>query len=53
MVEGKTNADATKIWITRSGKTVVANNNSEIPKHILRRLTRVIESNVTYIVESG
>jgi hypothetical protein len=33
VAEGKPSAFATKFWITRSGKTLLANNNS----HILKR----------------
>ena len=34
---------ATKIWITKSQKCIVANNNSRIPSHALNLLLRVIE----------
>ena len=51
VTEGKATAFATKIWITRSGKALAANNDSEIPKHILKRLIKVIEGNSDYIVD--
>ena len=51
ITEGQANAYATKLWVTRAGKIIIANNNSKIPDHILRRLIRVIEGNSDYIVE--
>jgi len=49
ITEGRASANATKIWITSTGKTILCNNNSSIPEHILRRLMRVIEANVDEI----
>lgn len=43
--EGTPTANATKIWITKSGKTLLANNNSDIAAVTLRKLLRVIEAN--------
>jgi hypothetical protein len=43
--EGKPAKYATKIWITKSGKTLVANNNSKIQPNELRKLIRIIEAN--------
>ena len=37
-------ANATKIWITRSGKCLLQNNNSQIPDRELRIMMRVIEA---------
>ena len=51
VTEGKANAYATKIWVTSTGKLIVANNNSKIPERILKRLIRVLEGNTAYIVE--
>ena len=36
--------DATKIWITRSGKCLLQNNHSQIPDRELRIMMRVIEA---------
>ena len=36
--------DATKIWITRNGGCLVANNNSKIPLSALRGIVRIIET---------
>jgi hypothetical protein len=45
ITEGTASANATKIWITSSGKALICNNNSRIPERILNRLLRVIEAN--------
>ena len=36
--------NATKIWITKSGKCVLANNNSDIPSKDLKNLMEIIEA---------
>lgn len=51
IAEGRASANATKIWITSSGKTLLCNNNSNIPKQILRKLMRVVEANSDEIME--
>lgn len=51
VAEGRASANATKLWITRSGKVILCNNNSKIPDLTLRRIMRVIEGNTDYIVE--
>lgn len=40
LAEGTPTANATKIWITKSGKTLLANNNSKIQEVTLRKLIR-------------
>lgn len=42
--EGSPQPNATKIWITRTGKCLLANNNSNIPTKTLRNIMRIIES---------
>lgn len=42
---------ATKVWITKSGKCLVANNNSKIPNKTLRTITRILEARSAEIVE--
>lgn len=42
-------ANSTKIWITQTGKTLICNNNSNIPLHDLRKLLRVVEANIDEI----
>lgn len=45
IAEGKAIANATKIWITSSGKALLCNNNSRIPQRILNNMVRYIEAN--------
>ena len=47
--EGVPSANATKIWITKSGKALLANNNSKISETTLRKLIRMIEANTSEI----
>ena len=42
--DGVPTANATKIWITQSGKCFLCHNNSKIHKRILRDLMDVIEA---------
>ncbi|MBQ6360422.1 MAG: DUF4160 domain-containing protein [Lachnospiraceae bacterium] len=42
--QGKPTANATKIWITRGGRCLLANNNSRIPERTLRNIMRIIEA---------
>lgn len=42
--QGEPVANATKIWITRKGKTLLANNNSKIPEKTLNNIMRIIEA---------
>ena len=51
VAEGNPRKDGTKIWITQSGKTIVAHNKSDISPRELRKLQRIIESNVDIIVQ--
>ena len=50
--EGRASANATKLWISSTGKAVVCNNNSNIPERILRNLIRIIEANSDEIIEA-
>lgn len=45
IAEGVPGQFATKVWITKSGKALVANNNSHISDHQLNKLLRIIEAN--------
>ncbi|MBR3560206.1 MAG: DUF4160 domain-containing protein [Oscillospiraceae bacterium] len=49
VVEGVPRANATKVWITQSGKALLATRQSEIPAATLRKLLRIIEANVDEI----
>ena len=42
--EGSPVSNATKIWITSAGKTLLANNDSNIPATTLRNIMRIIET---------
>ena len=52
IAEGKPSANATKLWITSTGKVIVCNNNSKIPERILRNLIKVIEANSKEIIDA-
>lgn len=49
--EGRAVANATKLWITSTGKVIICNNNSKIPDKILRKLIRIIEANSADIID--
>lgn len=51
VAEGKPRKDGTKIWITKSGKTLIANNKSDIPLKDLRNIQRIIESNIDFVIQ--
>ena len=44
IAEVRPSPNATKLWITRAGKCILANNNSHIPDRALRILTAIIEA---------
>ena len=44
VAEGSPQPNATMIWLTRTGKCLLANNNSDIPAKTLRNIMRIIES---------
>ena len=48
--EGKATANATKIWITSTGKALLCHNVSRIPEKELRNFMRVIEANNNLII---
>ena len=47
VAKGTPHQNATKIWITSAGKCLVANNRSDIPVQVLKRIVRVIEARST------
>ena len=51
IAEGKAIPNATKVWITSTGRALLCNNNSGIPERILRRLMMIIETNSTNLIE--
>ena len=46
---GKPSPNATKLWLTKSGGCLVANNDSKIPEHKLNKLIEVIDDQFFYI----
>ena len=50
VAEGSPTENATKIWITASGKTYLYNNNSHIPSVTLRNIMRIIEARSSEII---
>jgi hypothetical protein len=50
IAEGRATANATKIWITRSGKALLGNNNSRISEKQLHNFMRFIEANSGAII---
>lgn len=49
--KGNLNSNATKIWITKSGRCLICNNNSKIPKHNLNFIIKTIEARHEEIIE--
>lgn len=49
--EGKPVENATKIWITRAGGCLLANNNSRISERMLRNLMDVIEARSHEVID--
>lgn len=50
IAEGRAVSNATKLWITSTGRVLLCNNNSKIPERVLRKMIRVIEANSEFIV---
>ena len=49
--EGRVVPNATKLWITSSGKALICNNNSKIPSKMLKNIVRHIEANSDLILD--
>lgn len=49
--KGKPTPSATKFWITKSGKCLLANNNSEYDSRTLHYLSKAIEANKDIVIE--
>ena len=49
--EGRVVQNATKLWITSSGKALICNNNSKIPSKMLKNIVRHIEANSDLILD--
>ncbi len=48
---GGPNPNATKVWITKSGKCLLCHNRSKIPSVALKNIMRIIEARSGEIVE--
>jgi hypothetical protein len=48
---GKPSKNSTKIWITKTKKCLVANNNSNIPEKTLKLILRMLENNIELITQ--
>lgn len=44
IIEGVPSGNATKVWITQTGKSLLCNNNSKIPERLLRDIMDIIEA---------
>ncbi len=51
VAQGMPKANATKIWITQSGRCLLANNNSRIPERTLRNIMRIIETRSEDVIQ--
>ncbi|MBR2698877.1 MAG: DUF4160 domain-containing protein [Clostridia bacterium] len=49
IAEGVPRPNATKVWLTRSGKAILATRRSEIPTADFRKLVRIVEANADLI----
>lgn len=50
ITNGVPSANTTKIWITESGKCLLANNKSKIPERVLKDLMAVIEARSSEVI---
>lgn len=48
--KGMPTANSTKVWLTKSGGCIVANNNSKIPEKDLRELLEAVTNNYFLII---
>ena len=51
VAKGKPTANATKFWITKSGKCLLANNDSDYDSRTLNYLSKAIEANKDIVIE--
>ena len=49
--EGSPSANTTKIWITKSGKCLLCNNNSKIQNIVLRNIMSIIEARSSEVIK--
>lgn len=48
--KGVPTANTTKIWLTKGGDCILANNNSKISNHDLKKIFKSIQYNYFYII---
>jgi len=48
--KGKPSANATKFWITKTGRCLLANNNSALDGKTLNYLSKAVEANVDIVL---
>lgn len=51
VIKGVPASNATKIWITKAGKCLQCNNNSQIPAKTLRNITDIIEARSKDVID--
>ncbi|MBQ1509284.1 MAG: DUF4160 domain-containing protein [Selenomonadaceae bacterium] len=51
IAEGKPTANATKVWITSTGKCLLCHNKSQIPNVALRNMMRIIEARSDEVIQ--
>ena len=51
IAEGRATSNATKIWITSTGKALLSNNDFHIPPKVLNHLLRFVEANSELIID--
>ncbi|MBR2215338.1 MAG: DUF4160 domain-containing protein [Selenomonadaceae bacterium] len=51
IAEGKPTANATKVWITQTGKCLLCHNKSNIPSITLRNIMRIIEARSAEVIQ--
>ena len=51
--KGKPSANATKLWLTRAGGCIVANNGSNIPERELKELMEIVSHSSSLSVGNG
>ena len=49
--KGNPTGNATKIWLTKCGGAIIANNNSNIPAGELKKILRIITDNYFLILD--
>ena len=50
VAEGSPTGNATKIWITKAGKCLLCNNNSQIPQRTLNNIMAIIEARADEVI---